>query len=64
MVKRAMKKLAKGDEPPPGVPVLESDITRRFKLMSKAIKPSKEEIEQNPRSRSAVMRVLEKLSDE
>lgn len=64
MVKRFMKKMAKGDEPPPGVPVLESDITRRFKLMSKAMKPSKQEIDRNPRSRSAVMRVLEKLSDD
>lgn len=64
MVKRFMKKMAKGDEPPPGVPVLESDITRRFKLMSKAMKPAKQEIERNPRSRSAVMRVLEKLSDD
>lgn len=64
MVKRFMKKLAKGDEPPPGVPVLESDITRRFKVMSKAMKPSKQEIERNPRARSAVMRVLEKLSDD
>ncbi len=63
MVKRFMKKMAKGDEPPAGVPVLESDITRRFKLMSKAMKPSEQEIERNPRSRSAVMRVLEKLSD-
>jgi 16S rRNA (cytosine1402-N4)-methyltransferase len=64
MVKQFMRKLAKGDEPPPGVPVLESDITRRFKVMSKAMKPSKEEVERNPRARSAVMRVLEKLSDE
>ena len=64
MVKRFMKKMAKGDEPPPGVPVLECDITRRFKVMSKAMKPSKQEIERNPRSRSAVMRVLEKLSDD
>lgn len=64
MVKRFMKKLAKGDEPPPGVPVLERDITRRFKVMSKAMKPSNQEIERNPRARSAVMRVLEKLSDD
>lgn len=62
MVKRAMKRMAKGDEPPPGVPVLESQIKRTFRVMSKAIKPSDNEIEQNPRARSAVMRILEKLS--
>jgi 16S rRNA (cytosine1402-N4)-methyltransferase len=63
MVKRFMKQLAKGDEPPPGVPVFDKDIARHFKLLSKAVKPSKQEVENNPRARSAVMRILEKVSD-
>jgi 16S rRNA (cytosine1402-N4)-methyltransferase len=63
MVKRFMKGLAKGDEPPPGVPVFDKDIARHFKLLSKAIKPSEQEVENNPRARSAVMRILEKVSD-
>jgi len=64
MVKRAMRALAKGDEPPPGVPVLEKDIVRKYRAFSKAIKPSDEEISKNVRARSAVMRMLEKVSDE
>lgn len=64
MVKKAMKALARGDEPPPGVPIFDSQINRSFKVASKAIKPSKSEIEENPRARSAVMRILEKLNNE
>lgn len=64
MVKRFMRDKAKGNMPPPGVPVMEKDIARPFKVFSKAIKPSKDEIERNVRSRSAVMRVLERISDD
>jgi len=63
-VKRFMRDMAKGDAPPPGVPVFEKDIIRNFKVLSKAIKPTKDEVERNPRSRSAVMRILEKISDD
>jgi len=64
MVKRFMRDKAKGITPPPGVPILEKDIVRNFKLVGKAIKPSREEVERNVRSRSAVMRVLEKVADD
>ncbi len=64
MVKRAMKKLSKGNEPPPGVPVQEKDISRPFRVFSKAIKPSSGEVERNVRSRSAVMRILERVSND
>lgn len=64
MVKRFMRDKAKGDAPPPGVPIQEKDIVRPFKVTSKAIKPGKEEVERNVRSRSAVMRVLERISDD
>jgi 16S rRNA (cytosine1402-N4)-methyltransferase len=63
MVKRFMKMKARGDEPPPGVPVLEKDIVRPFKARSKPVKPSEEEVSNNVRARSAVMRILEKVSD-
>ena len=63
MVKRFMRDKAKGTEPPPGVPVLESEIVRSFKVSSKAIKPGKNELEHNVRARSAVMRSLEKIAD-
>ncbi|WP_068739034.1 16S rRNA (cytosine(1402)-N(4))-methyltransferase RsmH, partial [Oleiphilus sp. HI0117] len=51
IVKRFMREKAKGDAPPPGVPVFEKDIVRGFKLVGKAIKPSKAEIENNVRAR-------------
>ena len=63
MVKRFMRDQAKGNTPPAGMPVFEKDIVRNYKVFSKAVKPSKEEIARNVRSRSAVMRVLEKISD-
>ncbi len=61
MVKRFMRNKVKGAEPPPGVPIRDDEIDRRFALIGKAIKPSKQEVEHNVRSRSAVMRVMEKL---
>lgn len=62
-VKQFMRRLAKGDAPPPGVPVFEKDIVRNFKVHTKAIKPSSDEVGRNVRSRSAVMRILEKVSN-
>ncbi len=64
LVKRSMRALVKGDEPPPGVPVLEKDIKRSFRLVTKALKPSEEEVARNARARSAVMRILEKVADD
>lgn len=61
MVKRFMRNKVKGNEPPAGVPVREDQIERNFALVGKAVKPSKQEVERNVRSRSAVMRVMEKL---
>ncbi|MFD2229279.1 16S rRNA (cytosine(1402)-N(4))-methyltransferase RsmH [Alkalimarinus sediminis] len=61
MVKRFMRNKVKGNEPPAGVPIRDDQIERHFALVGKAIKPSKQEIEHNVRSRSAVMRVMEKL---
>ena len=64
IVKRFMRDKAKGVTPPPGIPILEKDIVRNYKLLGKAFKPSDEEVERNVRSRSAVMRVLEKVSND
>jgi 16S rRNA (cytosine1402-N4)-methyltransferase len=61
MVKRFIKDKAKGDNFPKGLPVLESQLNKEFKAIGKAIKASKNEIDANPRSRSAVLRVAEKL---
>lgn len=64
MVKRFMRDAAKGDSHlPPGVPFRDDELKRRLKLVSKAVKASREEVTLNPRSRSAVMRVAEKLPE-
>lgn len=62
-VKRFMRDKAQGVQPPPGVPVMEKDIARHFKLSSKAIKAGRDELERNVRARSAVLRSLQRLSD-
>ena len=64
MVKRFMRDKSKGNAPPPNVPVFEKDIVRHFKTIGKAIKPSNKEVSNNIRARSAVMRILEKISND
>ena len=61
IVKRFIRRHVKGDEHlPSGVPFTQSMLNQRLKSLSKAIKASAAEVEANPRSRSAVMRVAEK----
>ncbi len=62
IVKRFIRKHVQGDQYPKGVPILDSELNRRLKSMGKAIKASAEEIQANPRSRSAVMRVAQKVA--
>ncbi|MGN1357678.1 MAG: 16S rRNA (cytosine(1402)-N(4))-methyltransferase RsmH [Succinivibrionaceae bacterium] len=63
IVKTFMKKESSGPEIPAGLPVREEDINRNisFRLAGKAIKPTPEEIAANPRSRSAILRVAERV---
>ncbi|WP_020584867.1 16S rRNA (cytosine(1402)-N(4))-methyltransferase RsmH [Endozoicomonas elysicola] len=61
IAKRFIRKHQKGDEHPSWLPVREDQLNRRLKSLGKAIKPSKQEVAENVRSRSAVMRVAEKL---
>jgi 16S rRNA (cytosine1402-N4)-methyltransferase len=62
MVKRYMRDMARGDEIPMGVPVRDSALNKRMKLVSKPVKASAGEVEENVRSRSAIMRVAEKIN--
>ncbi|MDP1604808.1 MAG: 16S rRNA (cytosine(1402)-N(4))-methyltransferase RsmH [Legionella sp.] len=62
IVKQFMRKKEEGNRPPPGVPVRAKDITTCFKRIGKAIKPQEEEIKNNIRSRSAVLRIGEKIA--
>ncbi len=61
IVKRFMRKQARGDDFPPDLPIPQSLLNPRLKLIGKAIRASDEEIAQNPRARSAVLRVAEKV---
>jgi 16S rRNA (cytosine1402-N4)-methyltransferase len=60
-VKHFIRLQANGPELPPGLPIPESDIVRTMRAVGKAIKPSKDEVAVNVRSRSAVLRIAEKL---
>jgi len=59
MVKRFIKNQSTPPKLPKGLPVMH-EVTPMLKAIDKAIKPSEQEIEINPRSRSAVMRVAER----
>jgi 16S rRNA (cytosine1402-N4)-methyltransferase len=61
IVKQFIKKQQRGTYIPRHVPILDADITRPMKAIGKAIKASAEEVDSNPRARSAIMRVAEKL---
>jgi 16S rRNA (cytosine1402-N4)-methyltransferase len=62
MVKRFIKRHVRGDELPANVPVMESQLNRRLKQVGKAVRAGDVEVDQNVRSRSAIMRVAEKIA--
>ncbi len=61
LIKQFISRKSKGKALPRGLPVTESGLGITFKAIGKAVKPSDYEVTNNPRSRSAVMRVAEKL---
>ncbi|HJW25596.1 MAG TPA: 16S rRNA (cytosine(1402)-N(4))-methyltransferase RsmH [Rhodocyclaceae bacterium] len=63
IVKQFMREQASpADALPKGLPLRADQLPKpKLKLVGKAVKPSAAEIEANPRARSAVMRVAEKL---
>jgi len=62
LVKRFFRQESGGKNNPGRLPVLEKDIQQgMLKKIGKAVRASRDELEKNPRSRSAVMRVAEKL---
>lgn len=62
IVKRFMRDLARGPQMPKDLPVMQKDIAQPFRLVSRAVKPTEKEIAANPRARSSVLRVLERVS--
>lgn len=62
IVKRFMRDEARGDDFPPDLPIPQSALSPKLRLIGKAIRASKQEIAANPRARSAVLRIAERLS--
>lgn len=61
MVKRFMREQSRGEVMPRGVPVRDASLKPGvLKLVGKAVRPGRRELEENPRARSAIMRVAEK----
>ncbi|TMN92277.1 16S rRNA (cytosine(1402)-N(4))-methyltransferase [Pseudoalteromonas phenolica] len=63
IVKQFIRKQSKGEAVPRGLPLTEAQLNKNLtlKALGKAIKPTTEEIAANPRSRSSVLRVAQKL---
>lgn len=61
IVKRFFREQALGDDYPADFPIRGADLNPRVRLTGKAIKAGNTELISNPRARSAVLRVVEKL---
>lgn len=61
LVKRFVRAQARGDDFPPGVPVRAHELRPQLKLIGKPLRPSGEEVQRNPRARSAILRVAERI---
>ncbi|WP_447553177.1 16S rRNA (cytosine(1402)-N(4))-methyltransferase RsmH [Vreelandella sp. EE22] len=60
-VKRFIRYHVRGDTHlPKGVPIRDDQLNRRLEALNKGIRPTPDEVEQNPRARSAVMRAAKK----
>jgi 16S rRNA (cytosine1402-N4)-methyltransferase len=62
MVKHFIQQHERNDPFPSKLPIKQDQLHPKLKRFGRAIKPSEEEISSNPRARSAVLRVGEKLS--
>lgn len=62
IVKQFMRIQEQGEQLPKGIPVRSIDYPKCFRRIGKAVKPSVVETERNIRSRSAVLRIGEKLA--
>ncbi len=62
IVKRFMRAEEEGERLPRHLPVMDNAYQAHFKRIGKAIKPKDEEVEENVRARSAVLRIGEKIS--
>jgi 16S rRNA (cytosine1402-N4)-methyltransferase len=61
IVKRFMRREARGEELPPEIPVHGVNRGQRLRVLGKPRKASALEVDENPRARSAILRVAERL---
>jgi 16S rRNA (cytosine1402-N4)-methyltransferase len=61
IVKRFIRDEARGEQFPRGVPVTARESRGRLRPVGKPVRPTPREVAVNPRARSAVMRVAERL---
>jgi 16S rRNA (cytosine1402-N4)-methyltransferase len=61
IVKRFIRDCVRGDDFPPTMPITADQLSPRLRAIGKPIKSSIPEIQANPRARSAIMRVAEKI---
>ncbi len=62
MVKRFIRDAAGRRDLPPEIPVIPEGLRPRMRAIGKAVRASEQERELNPRSRSAVLRIAERLA--
>jgi 16S rRNA (cytosine1402-N4)-methyltransferase len=62
IVKRFFRDQARGDDLPSHFPITADQLNQRVKIIGKAVRASEAELAENPRARSAVLRVVEKLA--
>jgi 16S rRNA (cytosine1402-N4)-methyltransferase len=62
LVKRFMRDMAQGDKLPRNLPIRAADVPQgRLRLVGRAVRATQREVAANPRARSAVMRIAERL---
>ena len=62
IVKRFIRDCERGNDFPAGLPVTQEQLQQKMKSVGKAIYPSADEVASNPRARSAVLRVAERVA--
>ena len=61
IVKRFMRRESRGPELPKGLPVRAPETRGRLRVLGRPLRPSESEVRANPRARSALLRVAERL---
>lgn len=62
LVKRFIRRQQQGDEIPSYIPVTTTELQQRLRAVGKPVYPSDAEVARNPRARSAVMRIAERVA--